>query len=351
MRPGNKDYSDADLQETDFSDLDLSGAMFADSDLSSADFEGATLKNANFSNADLTDANLNNANLTGADFQQAMLQMSDFSSATLSNATLRGVEALAADLSGTDLTTTNLDGGDFRLADFKQCDLTGNEMHNINLYNADLEGARMSGCLLRNASLVDCNLSGADLRQATIYKGDVRGMKIENAQLSGSTEFKRFCWEPEGTRSWDTLAKSYDEIREEFKRNALNTSQKSLYFLQQRARTIEAISERSYLSFVLGVISELLTGYGVRARYTLFWTVLLIVVSTIWYSFVPESTWEGGPLHYSISTFVTSAPHPPDELQNEILNILTSAIVLIETYFGTVLIILLGYVLGNRDSF
>lgn len=351
MRPGNKDFSGLDLQGADFSDLDLSGAVFTNSNLESANFEGTILKNANFSRANLGGVNFSNSNLTDADLQHAKLRGNDLTSATIENADFRNVEALGVNLSGKDLTATNLSYGDFRLANFEDSNFNGSEISGINLYSASLVGARISDCVIKNASLVDCDLSNTDLRQTTFHKGDVRGMNIENAQLSGSTEFRGFCWEPDDSRSWDTLAKSYDEIREEFKRNALNTSQKSLYFLQQRARTVEALSERSYLSFLLGMISELLTGYGVRVRYTLVWTVLLIAVSTIWYSSIPESTWEGGPLHYSVTTFVTSAPHPPDSSQSELMNDLTRAVVLFETYFGTVLIILLGYVLGNRDSF
>jgi hypothetical protein len=302
------------------------------------------------SGAKIDSVDFRNANLTEANLQYAQIQRCDLNSATLKNADFRHIEALAVDLSNKDLQTANLDHADFRLANFEQSNFNGNKISEINLYNANLSGAHLRNCTIKKGSLVDSNFSDADLRQTTFIKGDIRGVNIKGAQLSGSTKFKGFCWEPEGSRSWDTLAKSYDEIREEFKQNALNTSQKSLYFLQQRARTMESLSEGSYLSFGLGVISEILTGYGVRARYTILWTILLMMTSTLWYYFIPESVWEGGPLHYSVTTFVTSAPHPPDLSQTPLINSITRAVVLAETYFGTVLIILLGYVLGNRDS-
>jgi hypothetical protein len=58
--------------------------------------------------------------------------------------------------------------------------------------------------------------------------------------------------------------------------------------------------------------------------------------------------WEGGALYYSVSTFVAVPPHPPSEIDG-IKGAVTSLIVLFETYLGTTFIILLGYVLGNRD--
>lgn len=331
MRPGNKNFSGLDLQEADFSSLDLSDAVFSDSNLKSANFEVSDLSNADFSGANLSNTTFRDANLENVDF--------------------RDVRALNIDLSQNDLTTVDLSHGNFTLGEFEYSDLNGKSIFGINLYNANLENARMGNCEFVDPSLVDSNLSGADLRQTTFYKADIRGINIEDAQLSGSTEFKRFSWEPKGARSWDTLAKSYERVRQEFKKNALNTSQKSLYFLQRRARTVESFSERRPFSFIIGGASELLTGYGVRVRYPLVWTILLMALSTLWYSYVPDSTWAGGPLHYSIATFVTSAPHPPDSLQSELLNNVTQLVVLTETYFGTVLIILLGYVLGNRDTF
>jgi hypothetical protein len=71
----------------------------------------------------------------------------------------------------------------------------------------------------------------------------------------------------------------------------------------------------------------------------------------VWYGRVEggaDASLEGGPLYYSIVTFVTSPPHPPPELGGT-RGLLTQFITLAQTYVGTALIILLGYVLGNRD--
>ncbi|WP_158298382.1 pentapeptide repeat-containing protein [Halorubrum sp. SD626R] len=411
MRPGNKNFEDQDLRGADFSNINLSGAEFSDSSLSSANFKNAKLSNVGFSRAELdgadfsgaelnnvgfscaeldgadfsgaeldnvgfscaeldsadffhvnvdgavfSDCNLNSADFGGselinADFLGADLSAANFQDTRFENVDFRDVHAFNVDLSHVDLTDVNLNYADFTLGQFEESSLEEMTIYGVNMYSSNLKKARLGTSNLIDPSLVDANLYKADIRQTTFLKPDIRGMKIESARLSGSTKFKRFSWEPESTRGWDTLAKSYEKIREEFKENALNTSQKSLYYLQRRARTVEALSEGRRISFIIGGASELVTGYGVRAKHPLVWTILLMSLSALWYSYVPITTWEGGPIHYSIATFVTSAPHPPNSLQSDFLDIITQLVVLVETYLGTVLIILLGYVLGNRDVF
>lgn len=350
VRPGNKDFSGYDnLQGVDFSGVNLQGANFVDCDLSKVDFQDCNLEGALFIHATLNAVDFSDADLTDADFTGAEIRGADFTSATLEDTNFNWVDGFGAEFSGNDLATASLCYGEFINANFVGADFGEKEICKIDLYNADLSGATMRNCIVQDASLVDTNLSGADLRGTSFHEPDVRDVDIASAQLSGSTRFNGFSWEPDGSRSWDTLAKSYNRIRKEFKNNALNASQTSLYFLQQRARTVEHLSERNYRAFGLRGAFELLTGYGVRARYPLFWTLFLIATTTLWYLLIPLS-WEGGALHYSVSTFVTSAPHPPETSPNRVIDLITQMIVLIETYFGTTLIILLGYVLGNRDA-
>jgi hypothetical protein len=100
------------------------------------------------------------------------------------------------------------------------------------------------------------------------------------------------------------------------------------------------------LTWFGGVLSRYLTGYGTRPAYVLGWTALILLVTTLWFTFGPSPSegCRGGPLYYSVVTFVTAPPHPPTEVGP-----ITRAIVLGETYVGTALIVLLGYVLGTRD--
>jgi hypothetical protein len=101
-----------------------------------------------------------------------------------------------------------------------------------------------------------------------------------------------------------------------------------------------------FFTAVGGTLSRFLTGYGTRPLYVLFWTAAIVLVTTTLFAFgpAPANGWEGGPLYYSVVTFVTAPPHPPMGA-----GVVTRAVVLLETYMGTALIVLLGYVLGTRE--
>jgi hypothetical protein len=77
------------------------------------------------------------------------------------------------------------------------------------------------------------------------------------------------------------------------------------------------------------------------------WTAAIVLLTTALFALgpaPPDGGWQGGPFYYSVVTFVTAPPHPPKGVW-----IVTQAAVLIETYLGTALIVLLGYVLGTRE--
>ncbi|MBB6647500.1 hypothetical protein [Halobellus ruber] len=95
-----------------------------------------------------------------------------------------------------------------------------------------------------------------------------------------------------------------------------------------------------------GWLSRGLTGYGTRPLFVLLWSAAIVLGTTALFGLGPEPPegWRGGPLYYSVVTFVTAPPHPPRQV-----GAVTRAAVLIETYLGTALIVLLGYVLGTRE--
>lgn len=77
------------------------------------------------------------------------------------------------------------------------------------------------------------------------------------------------------------------------------------------------------------------------------WTAAVILVTTALFKYSPVPSnreWQGEPPYYSVVTFVTSPSHPPNDI-----GIGTRAVVLLKTYLGTALIVLLGYVLGTRE--
>ncbi|MFB6176930.1 MAG: hypothetical protein ABEI99_07270 [Halobaculum sp.] len=151
-------------------------------------------------------------------------------------------------------------------------------------------------------------------------------------------------------------ARAYHDFRTEASEDGYDELARDLYVLERKARTRAAFPSQP-VTFLGGVLLGLLTGYGVRPRRVLIWTISFLTITTLWFS-QAGVVFEGwnttydilgfefttGSLYYSVTTFVTAPPHPP---QNA--GLLTDLLVILETYLGTVLTVLLGYVLGNRN--
>lgn len=187
------------------------------------------------------------------------------------------------------------------------------------------------------------------------------------------------CPNPSDPDEYNQLAQGYHELKEALSKEGLSRLGRRARALEQQARTAEAWRRfrgqlrarveqlrtpdgwrqwlippwpdpevrTQLLTSVGGTLSRLLAGYGTRPLYTVLWTVLIIGVTSVWFAVGPTPThgWRGGPLYYSVVTFVTAPPHPPDGV-----GMVTQATVLGETYLGTALIVLLGYVLATREQ-
>lgn len=171
-----------------------------------------------------------------------------------------------------------------------------------------------------------------------------------------------------GQRSeeYDELAQGYHEFKQALSREGLSQRARQARGLEQQARTAEAWERfkdskwrqellsswpdpkvrTQFLTAVGGTLSRYLTGYGTRPLYVLLWTAAIILVMTALFALgpTPADGWQGGPLYYSVVTFVTAPPHPSKNT-----GVITQAAVLVETYLETALIVLLGYVLGTRE--
>ncbi|ELZ68577.1 pentapeptide repeat-containing protein [Haloferax prahovense DSM 18310] len=341
--------------------VDLTGGDLRDTDMMSCDLEASVLIDTNLRATNFTDSSLRKANLTGSDLEGAELSNTDLAHATLDGVNLSRTQIRRSNLQnisafGADFSQKDLTGNDFTSADIRNADLNGSELEDIdfkdaNLYNADLSSANLQRAKFHRAELVDADFTGSDLRGTTFSSVDIRGIRFDGVDLSGDTKFYGFCSEPTNAQEWNVLAEGYEAVRKAFRQKALDDTHRELYYLQRKARTKEASKNGQWIKYLGNLTSQGLTGYGVRVSYVLIWTVLLLASSTAWYSLVGTTgSWTGGSLFYSVSTLVTSAPHPPKNLVPWVPREFTDIVVLTETYVGTLLIVLLGYVLGNRDT-
>jgi len=385
---GHANLLKANLRKSILIDIDLSEANLKDVTLSEADFHDffskgradlsqATLKNADLSEAILINADLSNTVLEDADLLSAHLRGANLLGAILNDADLRSI-LNQSDLRETNLKEThrlpkslkgaNLSGLDLRNVNLSKANLSNADLSGINFSGANLSGADLSNADLSGADLSNADLSGADLSNADLLVSSLRGASLskcnvneinvgQSIELDAGTRVSPSGLNPfmggfyNKSDDWDKLARGYEKLRAIFREAGLEEQHRKLFQYQRRAREKQAHKQGYWLRSIGYRLSRYLTGYGVRVVNVVFWTVTVIMLPAFWYWFVTWWTAEsfhGGPLYYSIVTFVTSPPALPPEL-TKIMHLVTQVIVLMQTYFGTALIILLGYVLSNRD--
>lgn len=315
---------DADLSNSWLENIESSDTFLELSNLRDSKFEDVTLRESYFKRCNLSSARIRRSKFTNSDFERAVISDSKIEHSKFSNISFSESKITNSDWKGLALT-------DIR---FNSVDLSGSDFRDSNFHN----------CILKNS-----DISGANFCGAKFTRPDVSGIKINKTlKLDAGTQFVGFCKSPTDLNQWDQLALGYETLRREFRQKALDDQQRKLYIFQQRARTEEKRVRKQWLGYLGSNISRFLTGYGVRVIYVAFWSILLLFIPTIVYEAVGIGDSRGGSLYYTLSTFVTSPPYPQTETTG-VSHIMVQSIIYFQTFFGTVLIVLFGYVLGNRD--
>jgi uncharacterized protein YjbI with pentapeptide repeats len=165
---------------------DLKWASLTGASLTGLDMSGAVLSGVN-----LSDADLSKTNLTGADLNGARLLKANLSEANLTRANLSNADLLRANLTGADLTGTNLTGVKLDNTEMTNAILTGADLSNANLFGesfvgANLTSAKLSGATLTYAKLNGANLTDADLTKAKLGFGKLSNARLTRANLTGA---------------------------------------------------------------------------------------------------------------------------------------------------------------------
>lgn len=257
----------------------------------------------------------------------------------------------ACSLRGTDLADANLRGADLIRADLPNADLIRAFFHKADLTDANLRGADLTGVDLTEAVLEGIRVNGATRAGKTrrmalrdripLLKGHRRD---QIPLLKGGHRAESLAMDPS---DWDAVARSYHNLKVAFSDHGLVGKARDMHFLERRARGLEskAASERLNGWVTPGYLGSLasrwLTGYGVRVGRLALVMLLLLVGGALWYANgeIDDS------VYYSVHTFTTNPPDDPPEGER-----VTRWIAMIQTFFGTVLVVLLGYVLGNREQ-
>ena len=335
--------------ELDLSGIRSRGADFSRANLQHASFSRANLRDANLSDADLLCANLRYANLSGADLRNASLGKADFtrsdlSAVDLSSADLAGSTMLRTNVSGGKLIDTSLSDAFLLYADFSQADLSEAGFSKADLSGADFCGASLSDADFTNSNLSETNLTSTDIRDVSLLNADLANATIADLTINSATSVGGFA-EQSTAEGWVKLAGAYHDLKLEYHNAGFIRKARSLHISERRARRRETAAEVGWFSrqHLTQFVSGLFTGYGVGVWRLVGTMALLFIISTITYALTGKVT---DPLTYSTITFVTAPPGGADNLP-----LWARFVANIETFFGTLLIVSLGFVLGNREQF
>lgn len=230
------------------------------------------------------------------------------------------------------LDGANLSGVEFGYeTSFADVSLRDSDLSEAELYNADLSGA---------------NLRGADLTDA-----DLRKTVIEDVSVDGATTCNRLFERDSSDASsgeWDSVARAYHDLKIVFIDSGLVGKARTMHVRERRARSLEARSAggRFTWRYLDSLFSRIFTGYGVKIRNLVVWMVALFLVSTVVYVSVGVEDTLVGNVSYSVLTFTVAPPKIPTAVP---FAVGTQLVMMIETFFGTVSIVVLGYILGNRE--
>ncbi|SDD46334.1 hypothetical protein SAMN05192552_102425 [Natrinema hispanicum] len=185
-----------------------------------------------------------------------------------------------------------------------------------------------------DAALIEVDLSDVNLNRGTRMETELADMKERVSKFHRSED-------SESPQIWDTVARVNHNLKKAYSTNGLVGRARDYRLKERKARRKEARAEGGFTGWagsVVSLLSFVFTGYGIRL-----WPIVVVMLglylgSAAWYSWVGVEN----SLYYSIVTFTTAPPgEPPARAQ---------LVSMAETLLGTLFIVLLGYVLGNREQ-
>lgn len=353
-------------RDIDFSETVLNGADLYGIQLDGGDFTVAELESANLQDAHLLGTDISRANCWRADFSGTSLTLIDAKHTYLSEADISDTTIFKSDFSGAIMNEVRTTGAQFWSSDFSDIEMNeatldktswngstviGADFQNStgsqftaaisNFKDSDFRGVTLDSSSFREVDLSDSDLRNADFTGVELATTLLSGVRLNRGSVFGTQNQLEDT--AEGQKDWDTVARVYHQIKSEFNNNGLIDRARYFHIQERRARENEVkATDGSFSPTHLGsLLSRYLTGYGVSVRRISLVMLSLFVFSTVWYEYAGISN----SVYYSMMTFTTAAPptSPPDGLFTQMLT-------MVETFFGTLLIVLLGYVLGNREQ-
>ena len=307
----NVDLQGAKLQYVKLNKASLRFALVGMATLDHIYLEGVDLTQASFNHARLTNITFCSSILKEVGFVKATIEKGHFENANLENACL-------------DLST-------LRASTFFEATLKGAELRSVRILSVGFENASLENANLSMSYLEDVDLTGANLKNSN-FKG-IRIAKIElNSRTKILTPPSWFSISPygslAGTKDIDSLPPVCVQFSEEYKRQGIRDEAGIFYYLERYYTRQSKSVVRRVIEFIT---LDALCCYGERPFRIIYWITILILFSTLIYSWnwdliektpVEETqtiyTWRKTQkaFYFSIVTFTTLGLgdyHPPIE--------------------------------------
>lgn len=211
---------------------------------------------------------------------------------------------------------------------------------------ADLSGADLSFADLRGTNYQETTFADVRLNRGTFIGKPDEEYFVTPEELDMERMEYTIFGEEHATTS-DSLARAYHALGEAALENGLIRTARKLRIWERKARRTEAIESRDWPAVAGSLLSEYVMGYGVSVR-RISVTILFIVSScavVYWNADIRGAETVLQALDYSLTTFtgIGSATGPPTAQPARLVAIF-------ESFAGILFSVLLGYILGTRES-
>ena len=313
-------------------DLDFNGTTFKTEGHYPISFKKAEFITTGDGDVKFSDTTFRTDSRGDVQFRDAMFRAKGDGTVRFNRATFKANDAGNVDFYDTTFRTDGDGDVQFSNAMFRADDLG----------HVSFFGTTLIDVLFWGVDFGEAHLGGAELTRVTL-----RGANITGVSVNGETTCRRLHKEPQLTvRKWGATAQNYHDFKKAFSNHGLVGKARSMHVQERHARRFEAKAaygrfDRRYLR---SLPSWLFTGYGVRVRNLVLWMGALFVVSTAVYVYVGVEDTFVSNVSYSVLAFTVAPPEVPEGVGTQVM-------MMAETFFGTLSIVLLGYILGNRERF
>lgn len=372
-RPGAIDLRGVDLRGAELMHLNLSGAKFGDDDPLATEeerhdmaarldravlvganlerviapgviFDGANLQNVRLAGANLGGCSLSGAHLANADLHEARLTEANLRDAQLKDADLRAAQLVGAHLDDARLVGAHLEGTDLGLANLARADLRFGYCDEQTYFG----GAILQGALLDGLRLRDTDLTATDWHVVTTL-----GEEHEAAHAQPRLRATAFRVAARTYRRLGTALRAQgiadDGVR--FLARARTMEERA-----QRATIVDRWSARAYLGAMVAatgwlgtVLQGLVTAHGYHPARAFSWAAFVVILfAPIYMLVIPQQ-----PTIYSALLLSVAALLGHGYIllaAAAIVPSLATLIALLESFCGTVLIVLFAVAFARKIS-